>query len=175
MDQTVKSRIEIIQGDITKQASDAIVNAANCSLLGGGGVDGAIHRAAGPELLAECRTLGGCRTGQAKITKGYKLPARFVIHTPGPVWHGGRQNEEELLGSCYVSCLTLASENGCKTVDFPSISTGVYHFPLNKAAKTAINAIAEYMSRHPEIERVRMVCFDARTKEYYENALENLE
>ena len=175
MDQTVKSRIEIIQGDITKQASDAIVNAANCSLLGGGGVDGAIHRAAGPELLAECRTLGGCRTGQAKITKGYKLPARFVIHTPGPVWHGGRQNEEELLGSCNVSCLTLASENGCKTVDFPSISTGVYHFPLNKAAKTAINAIAEYMSRHPEIERVRMVCFDARTKEYYENALENLE
>ncbi len=175
MDQTVKSRIEIIQGDITKQASDAIVNAANCSLLGGGGVDGAIHRAAGPELLAECRTLGGCRTGQAKITKGYKLPARFVIHTPGPVWHGGRQNEEELLGSCYVSCLTLASENGCKTVDFPSISTGVYHFPLDKAAKTAINAIAEYMSRHPEIERVRMVCFDARTKEYYENALENLE
>ncbi len=174
MDQTVKNRIEIIQGDITKQASDAIVNAANCSLLGGGGVDGAIHRAAGSELLAECRTLGGCRTGQAKITKGYKLPARFIIHTPGPVWHGGRQNEEELLGSCYVSCLTLASENGCKTVDFPSISTGVYHFPIDKAAKTAISAIAGYLSRHPEIERVRMVCFDARTKEYYENALENL-
>ncbi len=174
MDQTVKSRIEIIQGDITKQSPDAIVNAANCSLLGGGGVDGAIHRAAGPELLEECRTLGGCKTGQAKITKGYKLPAKFVIHTPGPVWHGGKQNEEALLNSCYVSCLTLASENGCKTVDFPSISTGVYHFPLDKAAKIAISAIAGYMSRHPEIERVRMVCFDARTKEYYENALENL-
>lgn len=174
MDQTVKSRIEIIQGDITKQSPDAIVNAANCSLLGGGGVDGAIHRAAGPELLEECRTLGGCKTGQAKITKGYRLPAKFVIHTPGPVWHGGKQNEEALLDSCYVSCLTLASENGCKTVDFPSISTGVYHFPLDKAAKIAISAIAGYMSRHPEIERVRMVCFDARTKEYYENALENL-
>lgn len=174
MDQTVKSRIEIIQGDITKQSPDAIVNAANCSLLGGGGVDGAIHRAAGPELLEECRTIGGCKTGQAKITKGYKLPAKFVIHTPGPVWHGGKQNEEALLNSCYVSCLTLASENGCKTVDFPSISTGVYHFPLDKAAKIAISAIAGYMSRHPEIERVRMVCFDARTKEYYENALENL-
>lgn len=174
MDQTVKSRIEIIQGDITKQSPDAIVNAANCSLLGGGGVDGAIHRAAGPELLEECRTLGGCKTGQAKITKGYKLPAKFVIHTPGPIWHGGKQNEEALLNSCYVSCLTLASENGCKTVDFPSISTGVYHFPLDKAAKIAISAIAGYMSWHPEIERVRMVCFDARTKEYYENALENL-
>ena len=174
MDQTVKSRIEIIQGDITKQSPDAIVNAANCSLLGGGGVDGAIHRAAGPELLEECRTLGGCKTGQAKITKGYKLPAKFVIHTPGPVWHGGKQNEEALLNSCYVSCLTLASENGCKTVDFPSISTGVYHFPLEKASEIAIKTIAEYLFEHPEIERVRMVCFDERTKGYYEKALEKL-
>ena len=170
----MKNRIEIIQGDITKQAVDAIVNAANCSLLGGGGVDGAIHRAAGPELLAECRTLNGCKTGEAKITKGYRLPAKYVIHTPGPVWHGGSKGEEELLRSCYLNCLALASENGCKTVDFPSISTGVYHFPLEKASGIAIGAIAEYLSAHPELDRVRMVCFDERTKGYYEAALENL-
>ena len=170
----MKNRIEIIQGDITKQAVDAIVNAANCSLLGGGGVDGAIHRAAGAELLAECRTLNGCKTGEAKITKGYKLPAKYVIHTPGPVWHGGSKGEAELLKSCYLNCLALASENGCKTVDFPSISTGVYHFPLEKASEIAIGAIAGYLSGHPELERVRMVCFDERTKGYYEAALENL-
>lgn len=167
-------KIEIIQGDITKQAVDAIVNAANCSLLGGGGVDGAIHRAAGPQLLAECRTLGGCKTGEAKITKGYNLPAKHVIHTPGPVWHGGNKNEPALLASCYRSCLELASENGCKTVDFPSISTGVYHFPLEKASEIAIRSIAEYLYEHPEIERVRMVCFDERTKKYYDSALEKL-
>ena len=166
------SRIEIIQGDITRQAVDAIVNAANTSLLGGGGVDGAIHRAAGPELLAECRTLHGCRTGEAKITKGYRLPARFVIHTPGPVWHGGGSGEEALLASCYRSCLTLAAENGCKTVDFPSISTGVYHFPLEKASRIAITTIAAFLAEHPEIERVRMVCFDGRTKAFYDRALE---
>ena len=166
--------IEIIRGDITKQSVDAIVNAANCSLLGGGGVDGAIHRAAGKELLEECRTLGGCKTGEAKITKGYKLPAKYVIHTPGPVWHGGGRHEAELLRSCYRNCLVLASENGCKTVDFPSISTGVYAFPLDKAAPIAINAIAEYLSEHPEIERVRMVCFDDRTAQNYKNALEKL-
>ena len=167
-------KIEIIQGDITKQTVDAIVNAANCSLLGGGGVDGAIHRAAGPELLAECRTLGGCKTGEAKITKGYKLPARFVIHTPGPVWHGGNNGEADKLRSCYRSCLVLASDNGCKTVDFPSISTGVYHFPLEKASEIAIKTISEYLFEHPEIERVRMVCFYERTKGFYEKALEKL-
>ena len=166
--------IEIIQGDITKQTVDAIVNAANTSLLGGGGVDGAIHRGAGPELLKECRTLNGCETGKAKITKGYRLPAKFVIHTPGPVWRGGKNNEPELLASCYRSCLELASENGCKTVDFPSISTGVYHFPLEKASVIAISTIKAYLADHPEIERVRMVCFDEKTKTYYDNALANV-
>ncbi|MDY5564603.1 MAG: O-acetyl-ADP-ribose deacetylase [Candidatus Limivicinus sp.] len=168
-------KIQIIQGDITKQAVDAIVNAANCSLLGGGGVDGAIHRAAGPELLAECRTLNGCATGQAKITKGYRLPAKYVIHTPGPVWHGGSRGEAELLASCYRSCLTLAREHGCKTVDFPSISTGVYHFPLEQAAEIAISTIAEFLETAPELQQVRMVCFDARTKAHYDRALARLE
>ena len=168
------SRIEIIRGDITKQAVDAIVNAANTSLLGGGGVDGAIHRAAGPELLAECRTLHGCRTGEAKITKGYRLPARFVIHTPGPVWHGGGSGEAALPASCYNSCLALAAENGCRTVDFPSISTGVYHFPLEKASRIAVSTIADFLKAHPELERVRMVCFDERTKAFYDRALEEL-
>ena len=168
-------KIQIIQGDITEQAVDAIVNAANCSLLGGGGVDGAIHRAAGPELLAECRTLNGCATGQAKITKGYRLPAKYVIHTPGPVWHGGSHGEPELLASCYRSCLALAREHGCKTVDFPSISTGVYHFPLEKAAEIAISTIAEFLETAPELQQVRMVCFDARTKAHYDQALARLE
>lgn len=171
----MKERIQTILGDITKQNVDAIVNAANTSLLGGGGVDGAIHRAAGPELLAECRTLNGCRTGEAKITKGYKLPASYVIHTPGPVWHGGSKNEPQLLASCYRSCLTLAVENGCKTVAFPSISTGVYHFPLDKASKIAIDTIADFLKQHPEIERVRMVCFDEKTKAHYDKAIAALE
>ena len=174
MDNTILGRIAVIQGDITVQAVDAIVNAANTSLLGGGGVDGAIHRAAGPELLAECRTLNGCRTGQAKITRGYRLPAKHVIHTPGPVWRGGNHGEEELLRSCYRSCLELAVQNGCRTVDFPSISTGVYHFPLEKAAPIAIGVIAGFLAEHPDLERVRMVCFDARTRAAYERALEDL-
>ena len=167
--------IEIIQGDITRQKADAIVNAATCSLLGGGGVDGAIHRAAGPELLKECRTLGGCETGKAKITKGYNLMAKYVIHTPGPVWHGGSRGEAELLRSCYRSCLALAAENDCKTVDFPSISTGVYHFPLDKASVIAIDTIVAFLAEHEEIERVRMVCFDERTAGYYEKALAGCE
>ena len=169
------SKIEIIQGDITKQAVDAIVNAANCSLLGGGGVDGAIHRAAGPELLAECRTLHGCETGKAKITRGYRLPAKYVIHTPGPVWRGGTHREDELLASCYRSCLALADENGCKTVDFPSISTGVYAFPVERAAGIAIRTIGAFLADHPAVERVRMVCFDSRTRAAYEAALREWE
>ena len=171
----MKPRIDIIQGDITKQRVDAIANAANTTLLGGGGVDGAIHRAAGPELLEECRTLHGCETGEAKITRGYRLPAKYVLHTPGPVWHGGNRDEDELLASCYLSCLHLASEYGCKTVAFPSISTGVYHFPLERAAAIALGTIAAYLERHPEIERVSMVCFDARTKTAYDAALKALE
>ena len=165
-------KLEIITGDITEQDVDAIVNAANCSLLGGGGVDGAIHRAAGPELLAECRTLHGCETGKAKITKGYRLKARYVIHTPGPVWHGGGHGEEELLASCYRSCMALAAENGCKTVDFPSISTGVYHFPLEKASKIAVDTITACLEEYPAIERVRMVCFNQHTQRFYQAALE---
>ena len=171
----MSKRIEAILGDITKQKVDAIVNAANTSLLGGGGVDGAIHRAAGPELLEECRTLHGCRTGEAKITKGYRLPAKYVIHTPGPVWHGGTSGEPEKLASCYRNCLRLTAENGCRTVDFPSISTGVYHFPLDRAAKIAAAAIAEELKAYPEIERVRMVCFDERTKSFYDAAIAALE
>lgn len=165
-------KLEIITGDITEQDVDAIVNAANCSLLGGGGVDGAIHRAAGPELLAECRTLHGCETGKAKITKGYRLKARYVIHTPGPVWHGGGHGEEALLASCYRSCMALAAENGCKTVDFPSISTGVYHFPLEKASKIAVDTITACLEEYTAIERVRMVCFNQHTQRFYQAALE---
>ena len=165
-------KLEIITGDITEQDVDAIVNAANCSLLGGGGVDGAIHRTAGPELLAECRTLHGCETGKAKITKGYRLKARYVIHTPGPVWHGGGHGEEALLASCYRSCMALAAENGCKTVDFPSISTGVYHFPLEKASRIAVDTITDCLEEYPAIERVRMVCFNQHTQRFYQAALE---
>ena len=165
------SRISILRGDITKCMTDAIVNAANTSLLGGGGVDGAIHRAAGPELLAECRTLGGCKTGEAKATKAYRLPCRYVIHTPGPIWHGGHANEDALLASCYQNCLRIASELDCKNVAFPSISTGVYHFPLNRAAEIAIRTIEEYLSTHTEIEQVSMVCFDGVTLAAYQNAL----
>lgn len=161
----------IVQGDITKEQTDAIVNAANTSLLGGGGVDGAIHRAAGPQLLEECRTLGGCPTGQAKATKGYRLPARYVLHTPGPIWRGGTKKEPELLRCCYQNCLNLAEELGCKTVSFPSISTGIYHFPLEQAAQIAVSAILRFLETSQAVEQVRMVCFDGRTKAAYEKAL----
>ena len=166
------NRIQIIEGDITKIDADAIVNAANTSLLGGGGVDGAIHRAAGPELLAECRTLNGCRTGQAKMTKGYPLPARFVIHTPGPIWQGGGHGEQELLASCYRNCLTLAEQAGCRYVAFPSISTGVYRFPLEQAAQIAIHEIRNFLQTHALPEVVTMVCFTHDVTQAYRAALQ---
>ena len=169
-----KDRIEVIQGDITRSEVDAIVNAANTSLLGGGGVDGAIHMAAGSGLLAECRKLNGCPTGEAKITGGYRLPAKHVIHTPGPRWRDGQHGEPELLANCYRSCLRVAAENGCATVDFPSISTGVYHFPLEQAAEIAVRTLAETLEQYPQIRRVRMVCFDQRTQKAYTEALEKL-
>lgn len=169
------SRIFIQRGDITQCTTDAIVNAANTSLLGGGGVDGAIHRAAGPELLAECRTLGGCQTGEAKATRAYRLPCRYVIHTPGPIWRGGYAGEAVLLAGCYQNCLRIASELNCKTVAFPSISTGVYRFPLNRAAEIAIRTIEEYLSTHAEIEQVSMICFDGTTLSAYQNALSEWE
>ncbi|MEJ5350829.1 MAG: O-acetyl-ADP-ribose deacetylase [Melioribacteraceae bacterium] len=160
-------RIEIIKGDITKLKVDAIVNAANNSLLGGGGVDGAIHRAAGPELLEECKKLGGCPTGEAKITKGYNLPAKFVIHTVGPIWHGGNYNEDELLANCYKNSLKLAVENGIKTIAFPSISTGAYRFPVERASKIAFNTVIEFLHKHNEIEKVIFCCFDDKTYSIY--------
>src|SRR5437764_6324985 len=153
------SRIEIIQGDITKLSVDAIVNAANSSLLGGGGVDGAIHRAAGPELLEECRKLAGCPTGQARITKGYKLQAKWVIHTVGPVWREGKHGEDELLAGCYRNSLALAEQNGVKTIAFPSISTGAYGFPMERAARIVVTEIKTFLERNTSIEKVVLVCF----------------
>mgnify|MGYP000945838458 CR=1 FL=1 len=167
-------RIEVVLGDITKVSVDAIVNAANNTLLGGGGVDGAIHRAAGPELLEECRQLNGCETGKAKITKGYKLPAKYVIHTVGPIWHGGNANEDELLASCYRNSLQLAVENSIKTIAFPSISTGVYRFPVKRAAKIAMFEISRFLNEIDSIEKVLMVCFDKGTMDAYSQALSQI-
>jgi O-acetyl-ADP-ribose deacetylase len=160
-------RITVVEGDITKQRVDAIVNAANTSLLGGGGVDGAIHRAAGPGLLAECRTLGGCPTGEARITKGYNLPAAWVIHTAGPVWHGGTHNEDELLASCYRNCFALAVQHAIRTIAFPAISTGIYGFPLARATRIAVTETTHFLAGNAKIEEVRFVCFGTETCRVY--------
>ena len=166
------NRIEIVAADITTLAVDAIVNAANTSLLGGGGVDGAIHRAAGPELLAECRTLGGCETGRAKITRGYRLPARWVIHAVGPVWRDGSHGEPELLASAYRESLRLAAEHDARTVAFPAISCGVYGYPVDKAAAIAVSEVRRFLDADERIERVTLTCFGTAVLQAYRRALQ---
>ena len=167
MQEFMGGRIAITQGDITACDVDAIVNAANRSLLGGGGVDGAIHRVAGPELLEECRTLGGAETGEAKITAGYQLKARFVVHTVGPVWHGGDRDEERLLADCYRNSLQVAAEHGVKSIAFPSISTGAYRFPMDMAAPIALRTVSEILQSDERIERVYFVCFGGSDLRFY--------
>jgi O-acetyl-ADP-ribose deacetylase (regulator of RNase III) len=170
-----EEKIEIVQGDITRMEVDAIVNAANTSLLGGGGVDGAIHRAAGSRLLAECRTLGGCPTGGARITGGYELPAKHVLHTVGPVWHGGDRGEDELLADCYRNSLLLAAEHGIETIAFPSISTGAYRFPIERAARIALRETADFLRRGgTSVRKVYFVCFSEKDAEVYREALKEL-
>jgi O-acetyl-ADP-ribose deacetylase (regulator of RNase III) len=164
-------RIEIVQGDITTLHVDAIVNAANESLLGGGGVDGAIHRAAGPELLEECRTLNRCKTGEAKITKGYRLRAKWVIHAVGPVWHGGHNKEDELLANCYRNSLTLAEKHAIRTIAFPCISTGVYRFPSERAARIALREIKSFLDGNKTVEKVLTICFGKTDFEIYQQAV----
>jgi len=170
----MRDRMKIVQGDITGLRVDAIVNAANSTLLGGGGVDGAIHRAAGPELLSECRTLGGCRPGEAKITRGYRLPAKHVIHTVGPVWRGGKSGEPEALAACYRNCLALAAQHRLKTVAFPAISTGVYGYPKKEACRIAISQTADFLREHPEIEEVVFVCFSGADEDIYRETMDEL-
>lgn len=172
--QDVLERMTVAEGDITKSQVGAIVNAANTTLLGGGGVDGAIHRAAGPELKEECRTIGGCPTGEARITKGYRLPAKWVIHTVGPVWSGGGRGEDGLLASCYRNSLALAREHGVGTIAFPSISTGAYRFPMDRAARIAVETVAGFLAGAPEIEQVIFVCFGEAAANAYRAALEGI-
>src|SRR3974377_2354674 len=171
-DEGVSRGIEVVEGDITKQKVEAIVNAANSTLLGGGGVDGAIHRAAGPELLEECRKLGGCATGQAKITKGYRLASKWVIHTVGPVWRDGRHGEDDLLASCYRSCFALAEQHGIRTLAFPSISTGAYGFPMERAAGVAVRETGKFLEKNRSVERVVLVCFGKAALEIHRRAVE---
>ena len=170
----MNDRLSVVEGDITVQQVDVIVNAANSTLLGGGGVDGAIHRKAGPELLAECRTLNGCPTGEAKITKGYKLPAKWVIHTVGPVWRDGQYGEDELLASCYRSCFALVEQHRLRSIAFPSISTGAYGFPMDRAARIAVAESARFLERNQSLEKVRLVCFGTNAFEIYAKAVKEL-
>jgi len=172
---TLDQRISIHTGDITRLAVDAIVNAANSSLLGGGGVDGAIHRAAGPELEFECRMLNGCKVGDAKLTKGYRLPARYIIHTVGPVWQGGSKGEAGLLASCYRRSLEIARAHDCRTVAFPAISTGIYRYPKNEAADIAVGTASDFLQQNALPETVVFCCFDDQTAELYQRAVADLE
>ncbi|MEW6439590.1 MAG: O-acetyl-ADP-ribose deacetylase [bacterium] len=169
---SIRNKMKLVQGDITRQEVDAIVNAANSTLLGGGGVDGAIHRAAGPDLLAECRTLGGCETGDAKLTGGHRLPSRYVIHTVGPVYRGGTQGEARKLASCYRRSLEIASAKKIRSLAFPAISCGVYGYPIEEAAGIALHTVAEYLEGHPEIQEVRFVVFSAKDLKTYEQVLQ---
>jgi O-acetyl-ADP-ribose deacetylase (regulator of RNase III) len=171
---SVQDRIQVVEGDITRQRVDAIVNAANSTLLGGGGVDGAIHRAAGPELLEECRTLGGCPTGQAKITKGYRLPVKWVIHTVGPVWRDGNHGEDELLARCYRNCFSLTEHHGIQTIAFPSISTGAYGFPMERAARIAARESKAFLERNASVSKVLLVCFGKSAFEIHTRALNDV-